>query len=79
MEQTHGPGRQYDAFIDDLRGVIDEVGTIEIGKLADVVVRTEDPLQNISATRKMSLALKEGKLLDLSSKKATADYMELYC
>lgn len=63
----------------ELCGAADKVGTVQIGKLADLVALDEDPLKNISAVRKVSLVMKEGKLIDLSPQEAQVDYMELYC
>lgn len=62
-----------------LCGAIDKVGTIEVGKLADITVLEEDPLADISAVRKVALVMKEGRLIDLAPQAGTTDYMELYC
>ena len=63
----------------DLCGVLGDVGTIEVGKLADLVVLDEDPLKDISAARKVAMVFKEGKRIALETDEATTDYMELYC
>jgi imidazolonepropionase-like amidohydrolase len=41
-----------------------DLGTIEIGKLADLVVVNEDPLENIANMRKIDLVIKEGAIVD---------------
>jgi imidazolonepropionase-like amidohydrolase len=43
---------------------LDEFGTLESGKLADLVVVDADPLQDTENMRKISLVMKEGKVID---------------
>ncbi len=43
-------------------GVGDRLGSIEAGKLADLVVVRGDPLQDIRATRKVELVVKNGQI-----------------
>jgi len=43
---------------------LDQIGTLEKGKLADLVVLDADPLQDINNVRKISLVMKEGKVID---------------
>ena len=45
-------------------GKLDRQGTIEAGKLADVVILKADPSKNISNTKKIALVMKDGKILD---------------
>jgi imidazolonepropionase-like amidohydrolase len=40
------------------------IGTLEVGKLADILIITEDPLKDISATRNIELVIKGGKIVD---------------
>ena len=44
-------------------GVLDEVGTIEPGKIADLVVLRADPLASISNTRLIDLVIQRGEVL----------------
>jgi len=41
-------------------GVADKIGTIEAGKLADIVATDENPLDNIRTMEKVSFVMKEG-------------------
>lgn len=43
-------------------GVAESRGTVEVGKLADLVVLTSDPLQDISNTRSIRLVVKRGRV-----------------
>ena len=43
---------------------LDQIGTLEKGKIADLVVLDADPLQDINNVRKISLVIKEGKAVD---------------
>ncbi len=42
-------------------GMLSEIGTIEEGKLADLVVLTEDPIEDIRNTRSIEAVYKSGK------------------
>jgi imidazolonepropionase-like amidohydrolase len=44
-------------------GMQDQIGTIEVGKLADLVMLDGNPLENISNTRKIDSVVLNGKLL----------------
>jgi imidazolonepropionase-like amidohydrolase len=41
-------------------GIADKVGTLEAGKLADIVATDENPLQNIKTVEKVTFVMKEG-------------------
>jgi imidazolonepropionase-like amidohydrolase len=41
-------------------GMADKIGTIETGKLADIVAVDEDPIKNIKTMEKVSFVMKEG-------------------
>src|SRR4029453_5224188 len=43
-----------------LLGIPDRIGTLEVGKLADIVVMPGDPTQNIRQTEKVIFVMKEG-------------------
>ena len=43
---------------------LDELGTLEAGKLADLLVLTENPLADIRNIRKIDIVMKEGKIID---------------
>jgi imidazolonepropionase-like amidohydrolase len=45
---------------------LDTFGTLEPGKLADLVVLDADPLQDVENLRKASMVMKEGKSIDLN-------------
>ena len=44
--------------------ILDRLGTIETGKLADLVVVNEDPLQDINHLQKIEWVIKDGKVVD---------------
>jgi imidazolonepropionase-like amidohydrolase len=47
----------------ELLGIAARVGTLEPGKLADVVAMSGDPTADITATERVSFVMKEGKIL----------------
>jgi imidazolonepropionase-like amidohydrolase len=47
----------------DLLGIGDEVGTIEPGKVADIIVVEGDPLSNIAQIGEVRAVIKEGKIV----------------
>jgi len=47
----------------DLFGIAQKTGTLEKGKLADVIVMPGDPTADITATERVSLVMKEGKII----------------
>jgi imidazolonepropionase-like amidohydrolase len=62
----------------DLCGVVDKLGTVEVGKLADLIVVSANPLGNISNIRKLKLVLKDGKLVEISEPEGLAGFWELF-
>ena len=44
---------------------LDKFGTLEVGKIADVLLLGADPLANISNLRKLEMVMKEGQTVDL--------------
>jgi imidazolonepropionase-like amidohydrolase len=54
-----------------LCGVAEDLGTVEVGKLADLIVVAANPLEDINNVRRLVLVLKEGRIV--SDKRTTAD------
>jgi imidazolonepropionase-like amidohydrolase len=46
-----------------LCGVGAELGTVEVGKLADLIVVGANPLLDITNVRRLQLVLKEGRVI----------------
>ena len=47
----------------DLFGIAQKTGTLEKGKLADVIAMPGDPTADITATQRVSFVMKEGKII----------------
>jgi imidazolonepropionase-like amidohydrolase len=47
----------------ELLGVVQKVGTLEKGKLADIVAMPGDPTADITATERVAFVMKEGKII----------------
>ena len=62
----------------DLCGMADQLGTVEVGKLADLIAVSANPLENISNIRKLKLVLKGGQVVDMSLQEGLADFWELF-
>jgi Tol biopolymer transport system component len=45
-------------------GVQDEIGTVEVGKLADLILLDADPLEDIRNTREIWKIIKDGRVVD---------------
>ncbi len=52
--------RSATAVTAELLGIAEEVGTLEVGKLADVIAVDGDPLEDISILQEVSFVMKEG-------------------
>ena len=44
-------------------GVGAELGTLEVGKLADLIVVADNPLEDITNVRRLQLVLKDGRVV----------------
>jgi imidazolonepropionase-like amidohydrolase len=44
----------------ELLGLQDKIGTLDVGKLADVIALPGDPVENIRQTEKVFFVMKEG-------------------
>ena len=62
----------------ELCGVKDRLGTVETGKIADLVVISEDPLEDISNIRKTKLVFKGGSLIEVAKPEGLRDFTELF-
>jgi imidazolonepropionase-like amidohydrolase len=47
----------------DLLGLADKIGTLETGKLADLVAVPGDPLQDIRQTEKVTFVMQGGRVV----------------
>jgi len=47
----------------ELLGISEKVGTLEKGKLADVIAMPGDPTTDITATERVSFVMKDGKII----------------
>jgi imidazolonepropionase-like amidohydrolase len=47
----------------ELLGISQKVGTLEKGKLADVIAMPGDPTSDITTTERVSFVMKEGKII----------------
>ena len=47
----------------DLLGVAQKLGTLEKGKLADIIAMPGDPTQDITVTQRVSFVMKDGKII----------------
>jgi len=47
----------------DLCGLLDQIGTVEPGKLADIIAVDKNPLDEISALRSISFIMKDGEVI----------------
>jgi len=59
-------------------GMLDELGTIEAGKLADLIVVEKNPLENISNLRSLKMVFKDGKSVNLARDEGQTSFWKLY-
>jgi imidazolonepropionase-like amidohydrolase len=62
----------------DLCEVLDKLGTVEEGKLADLIVVSDSPLDNISNLRKLEMVFKDGKRVNLEKDEGQTSFWDLY-
>lgn len=61
----------------ELCGVSDQLGTVEAGKLADLIVVRKNPLEDIGSLRKLKLVLRDGKLIETEEPEGSANFWRL--
>ena len=62
----------------EMVGLLDEVGTVEIGKTADLIVVDDNPLDHISNLRTLRMVLKDGVPVNLDREAGAASFWKLY-
>lgn len=62
----------------DLLGVLDKLGTVEEGKLADLLIVAKNPLDNISNIRTVKMVFKDGISVDLNQPSGPATYWDYF-
>lgn len=62
----------------EMAGLLDRVGTVEEGKIADLIVVAADPLEHISNLRKLQMVLRNGKPVNLNRDEGQASFWKLY-
>ena len=62
----------------EMVGMLDDLGTVEAGKLADLIVVEKNPLENISNLRTLSMVIKDGKLVNLAENEGQTSFWKLY-
>lgn len=61
-----------------MMGVDDELGTIEVGKLADLIVLNKNPLEHISNLRSIERVMKDGHFVNLEVNEGRKSFWDLY-
>jgi len=62
----------------ELNGVADHLGTIQEGKLADLIVVSGNPLENISNIRKVEMVVKDGNMVNMKQQEGVTDFWDLF-
>ena len=59
-------------------GMLDQLGSFEVGKIADLIVVEANPLENISNLRRLSMVIKDGKPVNLIRDEGQTSFWKLY-
>ena len=62
----------------EMSNVLETIGTIEEGKIAELIVLADNPLKHISNIRKLKMVLKNGKKVDISFPDQQTSFWKLY-
>ena len=62
----------------DMMGLLDVLGTVEEGKLADLVVLAENPLDNISNIRTVQMVFKDGISVEMEPPPGTLRFYDYF-
>jgi imidazolonepropionase-like amidohydrolase len=62
----------------ELNGVADHLGTIQEEKLADLIVVSGNPLENISNIRKVEMVVKDGNMVNMNQQEGVTDFWDLF-
>ncbi len=62
----------------ELCGVDDMLGTLEVGKVADLIVLHDNPLEDVSHLRNLKLVFKNGKPVNIETPEGLTDYWSLF-
>jgi hypothetical protein len=62
----------------DQCGVVDKLGTVEVGKLADLIVVSANPLDDIRNIHELKYVFKDGRLVESRQPEGLANFWELF-